>query len=293
MITKALDSNNGLRLVDARDAMPGRPYLCPNCGIKLHVSTSVCGNQYFKVYAHDEHKSAACRKIDREYSVIRSVKKLDKNKFVPKLMRIKNRSNSTNSVTYSKPGTEKYSEEERIGEFNSIEQFYGSGLDKMSPDTPIQDGAVLSDVFIGRYQYSNFFPWSTELGYRVLELVPIHAWNKYITFISYFQDCGIKKVHFFQLVVPDENLLPQVVSMLFKIEGEYSMNNNYNNRKNKVVAVASDWHDFSANTCRNVCRRCQDIHMDQCTGMTSGILQNIKQIYVPDFDTEWNKDKEV
>lgn len=292
MITKALAIIDGrAEIVDARDAKPGEVYYCPNCGVRLHLARSVSGTAYFKIFPHHDHESIACRKIARDNYVIRSEKKINKDNFVPKLMGLGKRSHKTTSNSTGKVGTETYNEGARIGACNSIEQFYGSGLNKMSPDTPIQDGAVLSDVFISRNQYSNFLCNTTELGYRVLELVPIHAWNGHIRFISYFNDKFANKYrHFFELRTNDQKLYLQAVNMLFEVKEAFRMESNYQNTKIKVAAVASDWHDIPYESCVRFCNRCNNQGMPKyCTGQTNGILRNINQIYIPDFTDNGKK----
>ena len=68
----------------AEDAVSGEKYFCPDCGCKMHVTTSKLGKRYFARNSGEEHKKDKCAKYE-DAGVWRTFDDLEPESFIRNL----------------------------------------------------------------------------------------------------------------------------------------------------------------------------------------------------------------
>ncbi len=286
MIVYAFDSKDPDRkkLVPAQDAVPGKPYYCPFCGVSVRICKYANKRPFFRVLPNVQHLSAACGKIDADDIIVRDIDLLDPDAFIQRLMRMLQKKGGTSNRKRSSNNHSENSDVDHELSPSSLDQLYGAGIDKLDPNTPIKGGKKVSDVLITFNHYHTALEGHPILGRRALELRPECAYNGMIKFVCYWTRRNGEKVRrYFELIIPDQCLYQKAVMDLFDVEGPFMCKKFYNMAKYKLAVVAAEWEPVSEQECHQYCTMCKDPGKYLCLGAMRGYLYNMRQIYCPDI----------
>lgn len=274
------------KLVTATEAQSGVDHFCVIC--KATMRARKCTNMvdHFFLF-HDAHKSRDCMELEKESGVIRKPGLLNRNKFLQGILNPKHRGEGNGGGGGStSPGRQ-------MRPPNSLRQLIASGVRLQDPFSPITDGGILSDVFVGKRSYAHCIHTGEDLNPRAIDVRLWSARNGKITYTATWVYKNQKFRAFFIQKVSDEIDFEGIADSLFHVRRTFKGNDSWHEGKYKLLAVVGNWKAITKDECKKHCGWCKKENMRICLGMWESELKHEGQMYysdLPDNQVALNKE---
>jgi hypothetical protein len=261
------------KLVHANEAIPMVDYYCPYCVARMRLRRCTNKADHFYVVG-EKHRSEVCSAVERERNVVRDPSKLNREKYMRKVLSPKRRGGSGGGPP---GGGDKPNQTIKVSAPGSLEMAYVCGVYNLPPDTRIEDG-VISDIFLTYRGMEKFLAEGESLGERILLARPHNAANGYIRFVVFWKNTSGRKVrHFLHLKVSDPSEYQDMAQMLFSARnGSY-----WSKPKYGEILVAGDWKLVSKDVCNQFCPFCKGSSLE-CTATHVAEFVSPNQIFCPE-----------
>lgn len=263
--------------VTATDAQTGVDHFCVTC--KAIMRARKCTNMvdHFFLF-HDAHKSKDCRELENEHGVVRKPELLNANKFLSSILNPKHRERGTGGG-----GGGPTSPGKQMRPPNSLCQLIASGVRLQDPFSPIADGGILSDVFVGKLAYAHCIHEGEDLNLRAIDVRLWSARNGKITYTATWEYQNQKFRAFFIHRVGEELNFENIADSLFYARRAFRGRDSWHKGRYKLLTVVGDWKALDEEECMRRCSWCNGDEPRICLGMWEAELNYEQQLYYSDL----------
>ena len=270
----------------AEDAVSGEKYFCPDCGCKMHVTTSKLGKRYFARNSGEEHKKDKCAKYE-DAGVWRTFDDLEPESFIRNLcMALLRRGGGVVSGPRARNGKDDAGTDDseiKILPFANLRQIAGAMPGFLDGNTA--DGKHrISDFLISfRYAHDVIKGDHYELGARIVHCryITHHDPSKSLMFKIFQRDQRTNQVDFevrFRLAFPEDTLYQHYRNMLVEEGVSEGGRCQTCDKKKQDALIASDNWVFSGRP--NCNRNCGMKKCGCCYGLYQAVIVTTDQIYL-------------
>lgn len=268
--------NKDGKLVTATEAQTGMDHSCVICAAIMRARKCTNMVDHFFLF-HDTHKSKDCMELEKEHGVIRKPELLNRNKFFQGILNPKHKEKGTGGGGGStSPGNQ-------MRPPNSLRQLIASGVRMQDPFSPIADGGILSDVFVGKFAYAHCIHMGEDLNIRAVDVRLWSARNGKITYVATWTHKNQKFRAFFIHNVSKELNFEDIANSLFHIRRNFRHKDSWHKGRYKTLTVAGDWKAIGKDECRTHCSWCDKDDLWICLGMWEAELNYEQQLYYSDL----------
>lgn len=266
------------KTVTATEAQTGVDHFCVVC--KAVMRARKCTNMvdHFFLF-HDSHKSRDCRELEKERGVVRNPELLNGNKFLQGILNSKRTERGTGSGS---GGGSTLSSGKQMRPPNSLRQLIASGVRLQDPFSPIADGGVLSDVFVGKRAYAHSIHTGKDLNLRAVDVRLWSARNDKITYTATWKHQDQRYRAFFIHKVSKDLNFGEIADGLFYERRIFRGRNSWHKGRYRLLTIVGDWKAVEIDECSKRCSWCETSE-DICLGMWEAELNNERQMYYSDL----------
>ena len=261
--------------ITATEAQTGVDHYCVICNATMRARKCTHMVDHYFLF-HDTHKSKDCRELEKEHGVVRTPDLLNKNKFLQGILNPKHRE------TGSGGGGGSSSSGKQMRPPNSLCQLIASGVRLKNPFSPIADGGIISDVFVGKLAYAYCIHQGEDLNPRAIDVRLWSARDGKITYTATWMHKNQKFRAFFVHKVSDSLNFEEIADGIFYNRRSFKGKNSWHNGKYKLFTVVGDWKAVGQNECAKRCSWCKTDEFI-CLGMWESEMNHVKQLYFSDL----------
>lgn len=264
------------KLVTATEAETGVNHACVICGACMRARKCINMSDHFFLF-HDTHKSKDCGALEKERGVVRKPELLKRNQFFKRILDPGGRGNGTGGGGGSgSPG-------KQMRPPNSLCQLIATGVRLMNPFTPIAEGEILSDVFVGRRAYAHCIHECEDLSIRAIDVRLWSARDHKITYTVTWEYRKQKFRAFFIHKVSKELNFKNIADCMFYERRSFGGKDSWHKGRYKLLTVAGDWKAVGSEECNRSCSWCKKSDQYRCLGMWEAELKHEEQLYYSDL----------